>query len=109
MLVYSNINRNNYTQLHDVDAAKAWVILFHFKNKSVQSMLYEEFSAVALRNCIGKTRSNVVATKVHSDLLLKSFENNFRVTPSQVCSHTGWPIDFQINTRTTRNEEGMVE
>jgi len=113
LLVYSGINRMAYEQLNDIDACKAWVILYHFRAKSIQSMLYEEFSAIAKRNCIGKSKSNALLTKLHSELLVQSFEHGFHVRTAQVCEETGWPIDFSIKRKDTvmpnANAEGGLK
>ena len=46
LLMYSNINQLNYVDINHLTEAKAWTILFHFRAKSLQSMLFEEFNSV---------------------------------------------------------------
>lgn len=58
LLIYSNINQLNFVNINNEDTAKAWIILFHFQNKSLQSMLYDEFNSISLRNTIGKCKNH---------------------------------------------------
>jgi hypothetical protein len=47
LLMYSNINQLNYVDINKLKEAKAWSILFHYRSKSLQSMLFEEFNSVS--------------------------------------------------------------
>ena len=47
LLLYSNVNILDYVDMNMSNVAKAWTVLFHFKGKSVESMLYEEFNSIA--------------------------------------------------------------
>jgi len=47
MVVYSNINHSNFVDFNELPAVKAWAILFHFRSKSTESQLYEQFAAIA--------------------------------------------------------------
>lgn len=58
LLMYSNINQLNYVDINQLPEAKAWSILFHYRSKSPQSMLFEEFNSVSQRNATGKTKSH---------------------------------------------------
>lgn len=69
LIVYSNFNQVNHNDLNNNNTAKAWAILFHFHSKSTESMLYEEFNAIAYRNSIAKTRSHDMFSQVYFRLL----------------------------------------
>lgn len=56
--MYSNVNQLNFVDINHLAEAKAWTILFHFRNKSTQSMLFEEFNSVSQRNAISKTKGH---------------------------------------------------
>lgn len=56
--MYSNVNQLNFVDINLLPEAKAWTILFHFRSKSLQSMLFEEFNSVSQRNAISKTKSH---------------------------------------------------
>ena len=43
-LLYSNINTIDFRDINRLEIAKAWSVLFHFRSKSLESMLYEEFN-----------------------------------------------------------------
>jgi hypothetical protein len=45
MLLYSNINMLDYFDINEQAEAKAWTVLFHFRSKSKESILYEEFNS----------------------------------------------------------------
>ena len=47
LLLYSNVNILDYVDMNMSDVAKAWTVLFHFRGKSIESMLYEEFNSIA--------------------------------------------------------------
>ena len=46
-MIYSNINRVDFIDINENLTAKAWAILYHFRAKTTESMLFEEFNAVA--------------------------------------------------------------
>ena len=47
LLLYSNVNQLDFMDINESDVAKAWTILFHFRGKSIESMLFEEFNSIA--------------------------------------------------------------
>lgn len=47
LLLYSNVNTLDFIDINQSDVAKAWTILFHFRSKSIESMLFEEFNSIA--------------------------------------------------------------
>ncbi len=46
LLLYSNVNTLDFIDINATQIAKAWTILFHFRGKSIESMLFEEFNSV---------------------------------------------------------------
>ena len=54
-MVYTNYDQLNIEDININQIAKAWVILFHFKSMSQDSILYEEFNSVMKRNTLNKT------------------------------------------------------
>lgn len=56
--MFSNINELNFTEINGEVYAKAWAILYHFKSKSFDSLIYEEFQSIALRNAQGKKQGH---------------------------------------------------
>lgn len=40
-LMYINLNRFETTDLNQEEIAKAWVVMFHFRGKSIESLLYD--------------------------------------------------------------------
>jgi hypothetical protein len=65
LLMYSNVNQLNFVDINKFDVAKAWSILFHFRSKSTQSMLFEEFNSVNQRNAVSKTKSHPLFSKFY--------------------------------------------
>jgi hypothetical protein len=45
-MIYSS-HQESLIDLNDNQTAKAWAVLYHFRGKTTESMLYEEFNAVA--------------------------------------------------------------
>lgn len=60
LLLYSNVNILDFVDINSSNVAKAWTILFHFRGKSVESMLFEEFNSIVQRNAITKTKNHDV-------------------------------------------------
>lgn len=85
-----NINKSNI--------AKAWVVLFHFTSKSQDSLLFEEFSSVVIRNNANKSKGHELFGVFHNMLLNQSYKSGTRVLMRQNCEKTGWPIDVSLKT-----------
>jgi len=45
-MIYSS-HQESLIDLNDDQTAKAWAVLYHFRSKTTESMLFEEFNAVA--------------------------------------------------------------
>jgi hypothetical protein len=79
LLMYSNINQLNFVDINQKQEAKAWTILFHFRAKSLQSMLFEEFNSISQRNAVGKTKSHELFSKMYLKLMEQSYENGLLI------------------------------
>ena len=96
LLLYSNVNAIDYVDINLKEEAKAWTILFHFRGKSQESILYEEFNSTSLRNLRAKTHHQENFNKLYSELINDSFQEDFRLFVEQTCGQTGWPIDMTL-------------
>jgi len=85
MLMYSNINQLNFVDINRREEAKAWAVLFHFRSKSMQSMLYEEFSSISQRNQIGKTKHHDLFSKLYLTLTDEVWHDGFKLKMGQTC------------------------
>lgn len=68
LLLYSNVNTLDFVDINSSPVAQAWTILFHFRGKSIESMLFEEFNSIAQRNTISKTKNHEVFNKMYLEL-----------------------------------------
>ena len=80
------------------DVAKAWAVLFHFRTKSFDSILYDEFESMALRNTTGKSKGHELFSKFYLKLIESSYDKGFRMHLTSKCEKTGWPIDISIQS-----------
>ena len=46
LFLYSNVNSKKFVDINREDIAKAWNILFHFKGKSIESLIFEDFNSI---------------------------------------------------------------
>lgn len=76
---------------------KAWIILFHFKSKSFDSLIYDEFESITMRNTIGKSKGHELFTKFYLKMIEKSYDNGYRVNVTTKCEKTGWPLDISLS------------
>lgn len=99
LLMYSNINQLNYVDINHLTEAKAWTILFHFRAKSLQSMLFEEFNSVCQRNAIGKTKNHKLFGDFYLKMMEESYKTGLQIKMANSCERTGWPIDISLKPR----------
>ena len=97
--MYSNVNQKNFVDINREDVAKAWTILFHFKGKSIESMIFEEFNSIVQRNTVGKTKSHDFFSKIYLKLAEESYHTNYGLSVAESCERTGWPIDIALRPR----------
>ena len=75
---------------------KAWAVLFHFRSKSLDSVLYDEFESVTMRNTVGKSKGHELYNKFYMKLIEKSYDEQLRIQLTQKCTKTGWPVDIML-------------
>lgn len=79
LLLFSNINQLNFVDINKSNAVKAWTILYHFKSKNQDSVLYDEFESVTMRNSIGKSKGHELFAQFYLQLVEWSYEARFRL------------------------------
>ena len=95
--LYSNVSTLDFVDINKSDIAKAWTILFHFRGKSIESMLFEEFNSIVQRNTISKAKNHEIFNKVYLELNAECYKNNLQVEMAGSCERTGWPIDISLS------------
>lgn len=93
-MVYSNINRVDFIDMNENLTAKAWAILYHFRAKTTESMLFEEFNAVAQRNAVSKAQMHNLFGQFYFTLLEHYSNLGIQLQLSRSCPQTGWPTDI---------------
>lgn len=96
LLLYSNVNTLDFVDINKSDIAKAWTVLFHFRGKSIESMLFEEFNSIAQRNTISKTKNHEVFNQLYLELNSVCYQENLQLDMAGSCERTGWPIDVAV-------------
>jgi hypothetical protein len=61
------------------DFAKAWVVLFHFKSKTFDSIIFDEFESIAMRNTIGKSKGHELFIKFYMKVLEVGYKRGCKV------------------------------
>jgi len=85
LLLFSNINQLNFVDINKSDTVKAWTVLFHFKSKSFDSIIYDEFESITMRNTTGKGKSHELFSKFYLKLVEKSYELGYRMQLATKC------------------------
>ena len=106
LLLFSNINQLNFVDVNQSDLAKAWAVLFHFRSKTFDSIIYDEFESITMRNTIGKSKGHELFSKFYLKLIEASYDKGFRMHLTTKCEKTGWPIDISLNTATLGGSSG---
>ena len=104
LILFTNFDQLNFVNVNNKDLVKAWVVLYHFRSKPQDSLLFESFSSILVRNSQNKSKGHDLFTNFHNVLLSQSYQNNFRVELSRMCEKTGWPIDIKIQKDTDNSE-----
>ena len=79
--------------------------MFHFRSKSQDSLLFEEFNSMAIRNSVNKSKGHELFSQFYNTLLGISYEKGYRVHLSKKCEKTGWPMDLKINKIDDANKQ----
>jgi hypothetical protein len=98
LLLFTNYDQLNFVNINNSDFVKAWVILYHFRSKSMDSHLFEEFSSIVTRNSSNKSKGHELFSKFYNTLLGLSYQSGLRVHLSRKCEKTGWPIDLTVTS-----------
>ncbi|CDW77558.1 UNKNOWN [Stylonychia lemnae] len=99
LLLFSNINQMNFVDVNKNNIVKAWTVLYHFKSKTFDSALYDEFESVVMRNCVGKGKGHEWFSKFYLKMVEKSYDAGYRLQLAYKCPKTGWPIDIQMTLK----------
>jgi len=99
LLIFSNINSLQFTDINRSDEAKAWAVLYHFKNKSFHSILYDKFESLSMRNATSKSKNHELFLKFYLQLGEKvTMKGKHRIYLANKCENTGWPIDIYLQS-----------
>ena len=85
LLTYSNVNSQNFVDINKEDNARAWNILFHFKGKSLDSLIFEDFNSIVQRNTIGKTKNHDFFQKIYLRLSEEAYKRNYTIKTAEAC------------------------
>lgn len=96
LLIFSNTNNLNFVDLNRENAVKAWIVLYHFRNKSLNSILFDMFESYARRNAAGKIKGHGLFHKFQEDLFSLSYLAGAKQTMNAKCNETGWPIELLL-------------
>jgi hypothetical protein len=97
LLLFSNVDSNDYTNLNLSEYAKAWGVLYNFRNKSIESPLYDEVENILARNTSGKRMSLKLFNTFHSEVLNVALKRNYHINYNVKCESSGWPIDISVS------------
>ena len=79
------------------DYAKAWGVLYNFRNKSLDSPLYDEVENILARNISGKRMSLKLFNVFHSEILNVALKRNYHINYNTKWETSGWPIDISVS------------
>jgi len=79
LILFTNYDQLNFVNVNKIDIVKAWVVLYHFKSKSLDSQLYEEFSSISFRNSSNKSKGHDLFGNFYNTLLQNSYQQGYKV------------------------------
>lgn len=82
-----------YFELHSNPYTKAWGVLYNFRNKSLDSPLYDEVDNIQSRNCKNKKISHRLFNNFYENLLDVALKRNYKIEFKPVCQNSGWAVD----------------
>jgi hypothetical protein len=85
-----------YFELHSNPYTKAWGVLYNFRNKSLESPLYDEVDNIQSRNCKNKRISHRLFNTFYENLLDVALKRNYYIEFKPVCQNSGWAVDVSI-------------
>ena len=69
LLLFTNFEQLNFTNINKSELVKAWALLYHFKSASSDSNLHAEFYSIVQRNSVNKATGHELFAKFHKELL----------------------------------------
>lgn len=97
LFLFTNIYSQEYLELFNNRHVKAWSILYNFRNKSLNSSLYDEVENFQARNFSNKRISHRLFNKFFNSIVNVCLERNYTIEKMPRCPTTGWNIDFLIS------------
>ena len=65
LYLFTNFDQLNQTDINKSQEVKVWAVLYHFRNKSQDSQIFEEFSSTVSRNCQNKAKGHELFARFH--------------------------------------------
>jgi len=96
LLIFSNSNSMNFKDLNRMNEVKAWSVLFHFKNKTTDSVIYDLFFSEAKRNSLAKSKNHKLFNKLKNGFRDATQATGLVPKIGFKCHETGWPIDILL-------------
>lgn len=85
LMVFSGLKTSDFLDINNNEIAKAWAVLYHFRAKTTESMLYEEFNALVQRNSASKSKINDSFGKLYYNLLQHYSSVGIQLNLQQSC------------------------
>lgn len=101
--IFSSSNILSFKDMGRSDIAKAWAVLFHFKNKSQDSLVYDLFFSDARRNALGKLKNHKQFQETQRMLRDVSHSTELLPKAGQKCPNSGHPIDLLLMPNVVSN------
>lgn len=99
LYLFTNFDQLNQTDINKSQEVKVWAVLYHFRNKSQDSQIFEEFTSTVSRNCLNKVKGHELFNQFHSQLVREGRRSGCKVVLSTSCPVSGWPIDIVVTRK----------
>jgi hypothetical protein len=73
LLLFTNYDQLNFVNINNNNFVKAWVVLYHFRSKNMDSQLFEEFNSIVTRNSSNKSKGHELFSNFYNTLLGLSY------------------------------------
>ena len=77
LYLFTNYDQLNMVNVNKNDIVKAWAILFHFKSKGRDTLLFEEFNSIITRNTSSKCQDHDLFHEYFRLLVEQSHQKHF--------------------------------
>jgi hypothetical protein len=74
LFLFTNFDQLNFLNINKSNEVKAWVVLYHFRSKSIDSYIFEEFSSIVMRNCKNKVEGHELFNQFYKDFISYSYK-----------------------------------